>query len=280
MSAAEVLTGEVVDTFTEDEARAHVDRMRSSLAIAAEHVVEAWNRRIWTTLGYRTWEDFLDAEFGEFELPKAQKHVLMVGLRNAGMSKRAIARTTGLSRDTVDRHLAQIRPPDEVTGNDGKTYPATQPERDRAGGAENGNASVAGVGDSTSSPDTSGGHPPAPPFDPGESDDREASGGTSNPDSSPGPTITAETQAALDAIDPEGAAEIELASFLAAVAKEIHRVHAGLLTLDPERVALATDTADDVRNGLRLLRDGLTRWFDAIEEARPKPFTVINGGAQ
>jgi hypothetical protein len=117
----EILSGDVIQEFTEDEARRHIDKVRGSVTVTAELVIEAWERRAWKALGYRTWEDLLEAEFPDIGMNQSARQVLMVGLRNAGMSLRGIAKTTGASRNTVRGQVGQIDPPDTV-GTDGKTY--------------------------------------------------------------------------------------------------------------------------------------------------------------
>lgn len=286
----EVLEGEVIREFTEDEARHFVERINHSVAVAGDLIVEAYERRIWKALGYSTWDAFAEAEIGMPDMAPAARAVLAVGLRQAGMSIRAIAAATGSSRSTIQRDVEQVSQSGTpaVTGVDGKTYPATQPERNatqQEGAGDDGSPCESDDAESVDGADshdvgrTQPESAPAPP-DPGEADDREPPGDAHAVSTSPGSPITDETSAVLDAIDPEGAAALELARFRSTLAKEIHRVHAGLLTLDPERVALASDGQDDLRTGLRLLRDGLDRWFSSIDEARPKPFTVIRGGAQ
>jgi DNA-binding transcriptional MocR family regulator len=122
----EVLTdAEVIEVFSEEEAQRHVDKMRGSVQLTAELILEAWERRIWKPLGHKNWESFIDQEFPGVGLNPAARQVLMIGLRNAGMSQRQIAMTTGASRNTVAKQVAQIEPPAEVEGADGKTYKAT-----------------------------------------------------------------------------------------------------------------------------------------------------------
>ena len=124
----EVVEAELVEDFTETEAREHTEKINVAVGIAGDLVVEAWNRRIWTALGYRTWEDYCREEI-RYQLTGESKAVLMVGLRNAGASYRAIGAAAGVSKDSAQRELSQMRHlPDEVTGTDGKTYPSRRPE--------------------------------------------------------------------------------------------------------------------------------------------------------
>jgi hypothetical protein len=67
------------------------------------------------------------------QLDKTMRGALVAQLRSEGMSVRAIAAETGLPKTTVARDVAQVSHmghlPETVTGADGKTYRASQPER-------------------------------------------------------------------------------------------------------------------------------------------------------
>lgn len=115
-------------------ARAYTIRegMRNYIAtLAAVHA--AWVEEDWRTLGYQTWQAYVDAEFGEerVQLPTDLRRKAVEELRLAGMSTRALADTLGVDRNTVKRDLDKVgalHPPAEVRGADGKTYrPARSP---------------------------------------------------------------------------------------------------------------------------------------------------------
>jgi len=63
-------------------------------------------------------------------LSKEQRASIFADMRSDGMSLRAIAEVTGVSKDTVRRELAGVAfaTPEGVTGRDGKSYPAQQPK--------------------------------------------------------------------------------------------------------------------------------------------------------
>lgn len=138
----EVLSdADVIEEFTEHEARAFVGRINASLHITGEMIIEAYDRRIWKALGYRTWDDFTQQELGGPAMNPAQRAVLAVGLRQAGMSLRAIASATGSSPQTIMRDTEGVTVPDgTVTSLDGISRPATQP--DRSGESEDREASA------------------------------------------------------------------------------------------------------------------------------------------
>lgn len=129
MSLVNTNTGEVVDevvpALTYDEARALTDEINNDTLQASIKVAQAWQGQAWKPLGYKSWEDYADAELPMLGTTRADRHVLLVGLRNVGMSTRAIAAVTGLHHSTVARGVANATP--EITGTDGKTYPATRP---------------------------------------------------------------------------------------------------------------------------------------------------------
>ncbi len=136
MSLVDLDTGEIIDRLDEEEARSLTNRIRQCVAVAHESIVHAYKGRAWTALNYGSWDDYCEAEFGgaRLPIPKADRSDVVALLRAEGMSTRAIGSALGLSKDTVHRDLAGVS--DEtpaVTGADGKTYPAQQPERAEAG---------------------------------------------------------------------------------------------------------------------------------------------------
>lgn len=126
MSLVDTTTGEVVDevvpALTYDEARALTDEINNDTLQASIKVAQAWQGQAWKPLGYKSWEDYADAELPLLGSNQANRHVLLVSLRNVGMSTRAIAAVTGLHHSTIARGVANATP--EVTGVDGKTYPS------------------------------------------------------------------------------------------------------------------------------------------------------------
>lgn len=249
----EVLTdAEVIEEFSEDEAQRHVDKMRGSVQLTAELILEAWERRIWKPLGHKNWEAFIDAEFPGVGLNPAARQVLMIGLRNAGMSLRGIALTTGASRNTVRSQVGQIDPPDEVTGTDGKTYKATTRT------TESTTVEFAGEAGTGDGPD--GGDPvassPAPPEvePPQEAPSDDPAGSSYLPAGSPAPAA---------GIGPD-------------VARGVKHVSNFFTTFSAERVRSLNDPVIDSQLDLILPR--IADWFEAYENAKPTGLRVINGG--
>lgn len=118
------------------DARALTDRIKIAVEGTWQLIQEAYVSRAWAVLGYSTWDGYCEAEFGasRLRLPREERQEIVASLRDSGLSTRAIASATGLSRNTVRGELrdqvGQIDPPDEprrITGVDGKTY-AAKPE--------------------------------------------------------------------------------------------------------------------------------------------------------
>lgn len=260
----EVLTdADVIEELDADAARALTDRINHSIDIAGALIIEAWEGRAWKSLGYSSWDDYTQAEIGAEQMTAAARAVLAVGLRQAGMSYRAIASATKSSKSTIERDLAGVPSRDTSTGTDGKSYPATQPERARSGDAGN-------------REDPNGGDPvdpsPDPTTDPGDADDREAPDGSVTVPPSPGSA----TRDALDEIDPEGAAEADYLAYQTRLQGVIANVRGGLLSFDAETLAVRADEENWGR--VEALVTDLADWFERALNSRPKPMRVINGG--
>jgi hypothetical protein len=139
VSLVDLDTGEIVDILDEESARAVTNRIRQCVAVAHEEIVHAYKGRAWTAMGYKSWDDYCEGEFGgaRLPIPKADRSEVVALLRAEGMSTRAISSAVGVSVGTVHADLSgvQNRTPDAVVGADGKTYPAQQPERDDDRGA-------------------------------------------------------------------------------------------------------------------------------------------------
>lgn len=101
-------------------------------------VALAYRKRVWVPLGYDSWDAYCDGELdGRIAVPREDRAEVVQSLRDAGLSTRAIAAAAGTSEATVRRDLAETSgasndAPDgrpQVTGKDGKSYPATKPPK-------------------------------------------------------------------------------------------------------------------------------------------------------
>jgi transposase-like protein len=117
---------------THEEARALTDRIKIAVEGTWQLIREAYTSRTWAVLGYDTWDAYCTAEFGEtrLRLPREERQEVVASLRDSGLSVRAIASATGLSRGTVSNSLNEVSSfghlPSQVTGTDGKTYTVTR----------------------------------------------------------------------------------------------------------------------------------------------------------
>lgn len=117
-----------------DDARARVERVKAAVSQAREDLVTLWRERAWEALGYASWDDLCDAEFGvRMALPRDERREVVAGLRSEGMSTRAIGSALGVNHATVVRDLAPtgasapVEQPERVVSLDGRERPATRP---------------------------------------------------------------------------------------------------------------------------------------------------------
>lgn len=125
------------DVASQRFARARAGRIRDGIhhyLDTLSTITEAWRERDWEALGYVSWDAYVDSEFGaeRLRLPAEHRRKAIEELRLAGMSQRAIASAVGANRETVIKDIRESQvvgnqPPGEVTGTDGKTYPAARP---------------------------------------------------------------------------------------------------------------------------------------------------------
>lgn len=120
------------------EARNLTDKIRAGLEGIYQLIIEAYQGKAWTALGYGTWDEYIRREFGNQPLrpPLEDREEVVQSLRSSGMSTRAIASATELSPRTVRRSLTpspgafaplESTPPSTITGQDGKEYSSSTP---------------------------------------------------------------------------------------------------------------------------------------------------------
>ena len=128
---------ELVPTPALDEAAARrlterirltVDAINGQVEKLADLVRQAYEGRAWATLGYDSWQAYVEAEIPRVRLDRVERRELVADLADAGMSTRAIAPVIGATHMTVARDLSEgvtnVTPERQVTGIDGKTYTA------------------------------------------------------------------------------------------------------------------------------------------------------------
>jgi len=120
------------------EARERADRLRAGIVQYSQmrqDIADAFAGRDWIALGYGSWYEYVDGEFGEqlARLDRSERREAIQDLRGQGMSVRQIASTTGLPKSTVSDAVQQVsgsghlKQPEKVTGSDGKSYASTRP---------------------------------------------------------------------------------------------------------------------------------------------------------
>jgi len=105
--------------------------MHSFIATRKE-IAAAYTDRDWFTLGYASFEAYVDSEFSEtrLRLSPEERREAVTELRRAGMSQRAIGSVLGVSAGTVNADLATVQDrtvPDRITGTDGREQPGSRP---------------------------------------------------------------------------------------------------------------------------------------------------------
>lgn len=100
------------------EAEARAQDIRTTTGHLLRTLADAWYQQDHVTLGYGSWAEYCRAEFdGRIALPRSRgdRRELVRALSEAGLSQRAVAAATGMSRNTVARYVApevaQIEPP-------------------------------------------------------------------------------------------------------------------------------------------------------------------------
>ncbi|MGO2069872.1 hypothetical protein [Glutamicibacter arilaitensis] len=123
-----------------DVARELTTRIRQALEFTWELVIQAYQGRAWLALGYKTWNDYCVKEFGNqhIAIPREDRDEVIGSLRSAGLSVRAIADATGLSRGTVGnsaKRVDELRSSESVS-NAGSPAPSGT-DGDKESGVQN-----------------------------------------------------------------------------------------------------------------------------------------------
>ncbi len=120
-------TGEITATY--GEVRDSIERAKASLEAAAEEIVWQIEHQAWTTLGYASWNEMREAEYGgaAFMVPRAERPELVARMRRSGLTQQEIADTAGVNVATVSRDLANANSdgPATITNARGQQRPAT-----------------------------------------------------------------------------------------------------------------------------------------------------------
>jgi hypothetical protein len=125
---------EASERLSEAEARQLTEQLRGALHGVYELMVRVYQGRAWEALGYSTWLDYCQTEFAQLNLQpsKSDRHEVVMSMREAGMSVRAISAATELGRGTVQREISSTEDagvPNGTRGMDGKSYAASAAQR-------------------------------------------------------------------------------------------------------------------------------------------------------
>ena len=107
-----------LEAVTVDRARARASRIRESLTAAWGDLTAAWEAGDHVTLGYGSWADYLEAEFGDLrrlKLDPATRRERALDATARGMSRREAAAALGVS--VADQAVALV----EAKGRRGMT---------------------------------------------------------------------------------------------------------------------------------------------------------------
>lgn len=119
-------------TLNAEVARELTRKIRVGLEGTYALILDAFKGRAWIALGYSTWDAYCQGEFGALSLqpPREERQQVIMSLREAGMSVRAIGVATDMSKTMIARELRMVEaspvpngtPEASIIGLDGKTY--------------------------------------------------------------------------------------------------------------------------------------------------------------
>lgn len=139
-----VVSGEVVNPASREESEAITAQLHQALENTQELIIEAFQKKVWLSLGYGSWNDYVTGEFAGLELnpPKEERVSVIASYHQAGMSSRAISAVTGLSKGTIGRELKKAKEENlvaddvAVAGLDGKVRTYSKDKGQAEGGPE------------------------------------------------------------------------------------------------------------------------------------------------
>lgn len=87
------------------EARALTDKIKATVEDLWQLIAHAYRTGAWTALGFSSWADYCQEEFGtdRIKVPIGERPAVVAMLAEAGMSRREIAAGTGMGYGTVAR---------------------------------------------------------------------------------------------------------------------------------------------------------------------------------
>ena len=111
------------------QARQLTEKIRGAVERTWQLIEQAYETRAWHALGYRTWDEYCDREFGttRMRLPREERREVVASMRERGMSTRAIASATGVARNTIKSELRQVGQVDPPAPPDPEAEPVETP---------------------------------------------------------------------------------------------------------------------------------------------------------
>ena len=96
-----------LQVITPDDVRESIRQARWHLGNAAARIAWQVEMETWVTLGYRSWDEMREAEYGGIAVivPKEDRLDLVGRLHAAGLTQRSIAATIGVDERTIRRDL-------------------------------------------------------------------------------------------------------------------------------------------------------------------------------
>lgn len=87
------------------------EAMNKALNEAADLMAEAYGKKVWLSLDFGSWEDYVAAELGEvrIRLERTVRQGLVYQMAQKELSTRAVAAIIGVDQKTVSNDLRQIR---------------------------------------------------------------------------------------------------------------------------------------------------------------------------
>ncbi|QHK22094.1 hypothetical protein GU243_23245 [Pseudarthrobacter psychrotolerans] len=100
------------DVLEASDARELTRQIRVALEHSYTLIIAAYRGRAWSPMGYSSWDAYCQGEFGNLALqpPREERQNVIMSMREAGMSIRAISSGTGIGRGTVERELSEAAP--------------------------------------------------------------------------------------------------------------------------------------------------------------------------
>lgn len=134
MSAVNTETGEIIERPTYGEVRQSVETTKTKLEEAAEQIVWQVENQVWMVLGYSSWDEMREVEYGGAAVivPRADRPELSSRLRSQGLTQKSVADTLGVGEATVrrdNRQMADTSRPVTRTDSLGRERPTSYAPR-------------------------------------------------------------------------------------------------------------------------------------------------------